>query len=98
MEKNSESIYIQIVSSDTIYEAEIISNDWAPGLVGRKLFENVVRVSNKKLRWVGGVSRAESRRIGKATLKIARSGILSTNLRPGGSAKWTRTDPIEKRY
>jgi len=35
-----ESVYIVITLSEGGYEAEVMRNDWAPGLVGTKIFEN----------------------------------------------------------
>jgi hypothetical protein len=93
-----ESIYIEITLSENGYEAEVMRNDWAPGLVGTKIFENVLSVSKKKLRWAGDAIIVGSDESGKATLNLDRSGELKTRFKPGGRAKWVRTDPIEKRY
>ncbi|MBL4672849.1 MAG: hypothetical protein JKX81_11375 [Arenicella sp.] len=93
-----ESVYIVITLSEGGYEAEVMRNDWAPGLVGTKIFENVLSVSNKKPRWAGDTFTVGSNESGKATLSLDRSGELRTRLKPGGRAKWKRTDPIEKRY
>jgi len=93
-----ESVYIEITLSESGYQAEVMRNDWTPALVGTKLFENVVSVSNKKPRWAGEVFTVGSDESGKANLSLDRSGQLKTKLRPGGRATWERTDPVEKRY
>lgn len=93
-----ESVYIQITRSDDGYQAEVIRNDWAPGLVGSKLFKNVVSVSNKKPRWAGDTIINGSEISGEATVRINRSGELSTRLKPGGRATWERSQPVKKAY
>lgn len=92
------SVYIEVTSSEGGYQAEVIRNDWAPALVGTQLFKNVVSISNKKPRWAGDTIVNGSKVAGEATLRIGRSGELSTWLKPGGRAKWTRSEPIKKAY
>jgi hypothetical protein len=93
-----ESVYIEITLSESGYEAQVMRNDWTPALVGTKIFENAVSVSNKKPRWAGEAFTVGSNEPGKANLNLDRSGQLKTKLKPGGRATWKRTDPIEKRY
>ena len=93
-----ESIYIQVVNLDGRYEAEIVRNDWVPGLVGTKFFHNVVEVENKKNRWAGESAIQGSNNSGRATLNINRAGELRSKRKPGGRITWVRSDPVEKRY
>ncbi len=92
------SVYIRVVDNEGIFEAEVIRNDWSPGLVGTKLFQNVVVSEKRNDRWSGESVDAASGRVGKASLRINRDGKLRSRLRPGGSAIWMRSEPIEKRY
>jgi len=92
------SVYIHVVDVDGIYEAEMIRNDWSPGLVGTKIFQNVVVSEKRTNRWSGESVDAASGRIGKASLRINRDGKLRSRLRPGGNAVWVRSGAIEKRY
>jgi len=94
--KKGASVYIKVVNNEGVYEAEIVRNDWFPGLVGTRFFHNVV--PGKKNRWVGEVDIPDSEKTGKATLRIKASGELASRLRPGGSAIWLRSEPVEKRY
>jgi len=91
------SVYILVVNSDGVYEAEMIRNDWSPGLVGGKFFQNVVPSGKKGNRWVGDSLVVGSDRAGKMTLRLRNSGKLSTRSRPGGRAVWQRSEPVEKR-
>lgn len=95
--QKSDSVYIQVVMSDGAYEAEMVRNDWAPGLVGSKYFYNVVAVEDKKNRWAGESKIEGSSRSGKATLRLRRSGELTSKHKPGGKAVWVRSEPVEKR-
>ena len=92
------SVYIQVVNSGGSYEAEIVRNDWEPGLVGTKLFHNVVAERDKKNSWAGNTPISGSSQLGTTTLKMNRSGELRSRHKPGGRATWVRSEPIEKRY
>lgn len=94
-QKNDLSFNILIVNSDGVYDAEIIRSDWSPGLIGTKLFRDVV--STKKNRWAGEADIIGSSRIAKVSLRIKRSGELTTKVRPGDSIIWLRSEPVEKR-
>ena len=96
--QEADSVYIKVVNSNGVYEAEMIRNDWAPALVGTMYFENAVAVEGRNNRWVGVSSIKGSDDPARATLRVNRSGVLSTRLRPGGRARWLRSEPIEKRY
>ncbi len=96
--QQGESFYIKIVNADGRMNAEIVRNDWAPGLVGTTLFSNAVAVDGKKGRWAGEAPNPKSSRAGKATLRMYRSGELSVRLKPGGRSMWKRSEAVEKRY
>ena len=96
--QEADSVYIKVVNSNGVYEAEMIRNDWAPALVGTMYLQNVVPVEGRDNRWIGESSIKDSDDVARATLRVNRSGVLSTRLRPGGRARWLRTDPIEKRF
>jgi len=96
--QQGESFYIKIDNADGRMNAEVVRNDWSPGLVGTTYFSNVVAVQGKKGRWVGEAPNPNSARAGKATLRVNRSGELSVRLRPGGRSKWKRSEAVEKRY
>lgn len=92
------SVYLLVVNSGGRYEAEMIRNDWSPGLVGTKYFHNVVAVRGKSNSWAGATPISGSSQLGTATLNINRSGELRSRRKPGGRATWVRSEPIEKRY
>lgn len=92
--KEDLSFFILIANKDDVYEAEIIRSDWSPGLVGAQFFRDVVNV--KKNRWTGQADLFQSDRIAKVSLKISRSGELTTRLRPGGSVVWVRDETESK--
>ena len=96
--QQGESFYIKIDNADGRMNAEIVRNDWSPGLVGTILFSNVVAVDGKKGRWTGEAPNPNSSRTGKATLRMNRDGELSIRLRPGGRSIWKRSEAVEKRY
>lgn len=96
--QQGESFYIRIDSEDGRMNAEVVRNDWAPGLVGTTFFSNVVAVQGKKGRWTGEAPNPNSSRAGKATLKMNRSGELSVRLKPGGRSMWKRSEAVEKRF
>lgn len=86
--KEDLSFFIRIVNKDGVYEAEIVRSDWSPGLIGTQFFRDVVNV--KKNRWAGEADLLESNRKARVSIKISRSGELTTRLRPGGSVVWVR--------
>lgn len=92
------SIYIEIIDKDGALEAEMVRNDWEPGLVGKFVFKNVVWI--KKNKWKGDGYYPKSSKVGTMSLTLGRTGDLSSVLKPGrgNKHKWIRTDPIEKRY
>jgi len=96
--QKGESFYIKIDNADGRMNAEIVRNDWSPGLVGTTFFSNIVAVDGKKGRWAGEAPNPNSSRAGKATLRMSRDGELSVRLRPGGRSIWKRSEAVEKRY
>ena len=95
--QEQKSVYIHVVNVDGSYQAEMVRNDWAPGLVGTMFFQNVVEV--KSNRWAGDGHIEGSDRLAKASLKMNRAGTkLTTRHKPGGSKNWERSEPVEKRY
>ena len=88
--KDDLSFFILIANTDGVYEAEIIRSDWSPGLIGTQFFRDVVNV--KKNRWTGEADVFGSDRTAKVSIKISRSGELTTRLRPGGSVVWVRSE------
>lgn len=96
--QQGESFYIKIENADGRMNAEIVRNDWSPGLVGTTFFSNVVAVQGKKGRWTGETPNPNSSRAGKATLKMSSNGDLSVRLKPGGRSMWKRSEAVEKRY
>lgn len=88
------SFYIHVVKSDGVYAAEVIRSDWSPRLIGTQFFRDVV--STKKNRWAGEADSIGSDRIAKVSLRISRSGDLSTRLRPGGNQVWVRGESTTK--
>ena len=92
--KDDLSFFILVANVDGVYEAEVISSDWSPGLVGTKFFRDVVNV--KKNRWAGEADIIGSDRVAKVSIKISRSGELTTRLRPGGSVVWERDETESK--
>lgn len=96
--QKGESFYIKIDNADGEMSAEVIRNDWAPGLVGTTFFSNILPVQGRKGRWAGEAPNPNSSRAGKATIRMTRDGEMSVRLRPGGRSVWRRTDAVEKRY
>jgi len=96
--QKGESFYIKVDESEGGMNAEVVRNDWSPGLVGTSFFSKVVPVDGKKDRWVGEAPNPKSSKSGKATMRINREGYLSVRLRPGGRSMWVRSEAIEKRY
>jgi len=95
--QQGKSVYIKVTSSDEVYQAEVIRDDWSPGLVGSTYFNNVTN-SGKQGRWSGDAPIFGSDRVLKATLKITRDDELSVKIRRGSKLLWVRSEAIEKKY
>jgi len=95
--QKGKSVYIKVDVSEGVYQAEIVRDDWSPGLVGSLYFNNVVS-TGKPERWAGEAPIVGSDRTAKATLRITRDGELSVKIRRGSKLLWARSEAVEKRY
>jgi len=92
--KIGESVYMKIVNTNGVYEAEMVRNDWSPELVGSSIFSDATQVGNRSNRWEGVAGADPS---GSAKMRITPSGELTIRLRPGGRSKWEQSEHVEKR-
>jgi hypothetical protein len=92
------SVYIHISETDGVINAEMIRNDWAPGLVSEKVFQGLI--PGKKNKWTGAALIIGSDEMGVVTVSMKGGKELSTKVKPGRSKriKWVRSEPMEKRY
>ena len=95
--QKGKSVYIKVVNLDGVYHAEVVRDDWSPGLVGSMYFSNV-ETTGKPGRWAGEAPVVGTDRIAKATLKLTRDDELSVRIRRGTKLLWVRSEPVEKRY
>ena len=95
--QDGKSVYIKVINLDGVYHAEVIRDDWSPGLVGSTYFNNVTN-SGKQGRWSGDAPVFGEDRVLKATLKITRDDELSVKIRRGSKLLWLRSEEVEKRY
>lgn len=93
-----DSVYIEVTEIDGVINAEIVRNDWAPGLVGKIVFQELT--SGKKNKWTGQAYIIGSDKMGVVSVSLKGNEELTTKVKPGRTKKikWLRTDAIEKRY
>jgi hypothetical protein len=92
------SVYIQISETDGVINAEMIRNDWAPGLVSQNIFQNLT--PGKKNRWTGDALLVGSDEMGTVSVSMKDGQELTTKVKPGRTKKikWSRSEAMEKRY
>lgn len=96
--QKGDSVYIHITKEDGVINAEMIRNDWNPGMVGKMVFQELTAA--KKNKWEGSAVVSGSSKLGVVKISLKQGEELSTRVRPGPSkkVKWGRTGPLEKRY
>lgn len=96
--QNGSSVYIHVTEENGVINAEMIRNDWNPGMVGQVVFQELT--ASKKNKWEGNALLTNSSELGVVQISLRRGEELTTRVKPGTSKriKWDRTDPVEKRY
>lgn len=96
--QEKQSVYIQITEVDGVINAEMIRNDWSPGLVSKNVFQNLT--PGKKNKWQGDAIIVGSDEMGTVNVSLKRGQELTTKVKPGRTKKikWSRSEPMEKRY
>lgn len=95
--QKGDSVYIHVTETEGIINAEIVRNDWSPGLVGEMVFQELT--AGKKNRWEGKAFILGSDKLGKVKVTLKKNEVLETSVRPGPRKKfqWVRSEPVEKR-
>lgn len=94
--QKTDSVYINIKQEDGKIHAEMIRNDWSPGLVGIQIFQNLT--TNKKNKWTGSAYVIGETELDDVSVSFKGGNEFSSKVKRQKKIKWVRTDPIEKRY
>lgn len=94
--QSKDSIYIHIIQEEGKIYAEMVRNDWSPGLVGKQVFQNLIK--GKKNKWTGDAYIAGKDKLSSVSISIDANDELTTKVKRKKKFQWVRTEAIEKRY
>lgn len=97
--QDGQSLIIEVVDVDGVFEATIVKDDWNPGMVGLDMFKELQYNAESK-KWEGTGLLVDTNEQQPVTLKMKRSKqefVSRMTAKPRKKIKWKRTDPVSRR-
>lgn len=94
--QKKDSVYINITQSNGVISAQMVRNDWSPGLIGKVVFNEIMPA--KKNKYIGQAYLVGSDDDGVVNISLKGSNKMTTRVKPGSNKKisWIRIDPDKK--